>query len=603
MSERSNVWKYFSKCKSEAKAECLKCNKQINNVGGSTGAMQNHLKNMHNIYCKTNAPKMVEEEEQQSVKKMKHMNRSITDYMQRETMQTVVAKLASIDNISVRTIARSTFIRQAMSDRFPNQIYPKSATDIMNLINKEYEERKKEMINKLLMLKEIGQKFSITLDEWTSLRRRRYLNINIHGKDNLNYNLGLIRIERLFPANDIVLCVEKHLDSFGISFKHDIVGTTHDGAPVMLKYGRECPAESQICTNHTIHLAVCDTFYKKTYEPESKFSSESEDSFAEESDEDIKNDNDEYYIEKDSRIKSNLEMVRKIVNYFRSSPARNSFLQRNVKLLFEKEIELAIDVKTRWSSIEPMLEKFILLEVPISQALTELNAVHLIENINIDLLSNIKSTLAPISAAVEALSRNDSNIFTAQGVINFLENKLNNSDISKDLLKNIKERLKTRENTELKELSRCLIDPSKIPLKSDLTFATSIFQRLYGDAIYDEQSAITEDLKAIPQQNHTSLKDEIQFAIENVFVTTSSRIANIGCSSIKQDFAIFRKTSERTTKLNQLYEALSTIKATSTIAERIFSSSSHFCTKLRSRLSDKHLNSLVFLKCYYLHLK
>ena len=69
------------------------------------------------------------------------------------------------------------------------------------------------------------------------------------------------------------------------------------------------------------------------------------------------------------------------------------------------------------------------------KALTELNAAHLVENINFDLLSNLKTTLAPISAAVEALGRNDSNIFTALGVINILENKLYNSAISKDLLK------------------------------------------------------------------------------------------------------------------------------------------------------------------------
>ena len=47
---------------------------------------------------------------------------------------------------------------------------------------------------------------------------------------------------------------------------------------------------------------------------------------AKESDEDYKNDNAEYYIEKDSAIKRNLEMVRKVVNFFRSSSVRNIFL-------------------------------------------------------------------------------------------------------------------------------------------------------------------------------------------------------------------------------------------------------------------------------------
>ena len=64
---------------------------------------------------------------------------------------------------------------------------------------------------------------------------------------------------------------------------------------------------------------------------------------------------------------------------------------------------MATDIKTRWSFIEPMIEKFILLQVAISEALTKLNAAHLIENINFYLLPNLKTTLAPISVAVEAL--------------------------------------------------------------------------------------------------------------------------------------------------------------------------------------------------------
>jgi len=54
-------------------------------------------------------------------------------------------------------------------------------------------------------------------------------------------------------------------------------------------------------------------FTRETYEPESNFSSAGENSIAEESDEDNKNDNGEYYIEKANEIKTNLEMVPKIV--------------------------------------------------------------------------------------------------------------------------------------------------------------------------------------------------------------------------------------------------------------------------------------------------
>jgi len=39
------------------------------------------------------------------------------------------------------------------------------------------------MINKFRKLQEQNQKFSLTFDEWTSRKNRRYLNINVHYKE------------------------------------------------------------------------------------------------------------------------------------------------------------------------------------------------------------------------------------------------------------------------------------------------------------------------------------------------------------------------------------------------------------------------------------
>ena len=35
-----------------------------------------------------------------------------------------------------------------------------------------------------------------------------------------------------------------------------------DGDSVMVKFGRICPADSQLCVTYGINLAVCDVFYK-----------------------------------------------------------------------------------------------------------------------------------------------------------------------------------------------------------------------------------------------------------------------------------------------------------------------------------------------------
>ena len=47
----------------------------------------------------------------------------------------------------------------------------------------------------------------------------------------------------------------------------DVVGSTHDGASVMVKYGGKIQAFSQLCYNHRIHLGVLDVFYRKAMQP------------------------------------------------------------------------------------------------------------------------------------------------------------------------------------------------------------------------------------------------------------------------------------------------------------------------------------------------
>ena len=42
-------------------------------------------------------------------------------------------------------------------------------------------------------------RFSYSMDEYTSNKNQHYLNINIH-EHNQHFNLGLIRISRLYPA-------------------------------------------------------------------------------------------------------------------------------------------------------------------------------------------------------------------------------------------------------------------------------------------------------------------------------------------------------------------------------------------------------------------
>lgn len=70
--------------------------------------------------------------------------------------------------------------------------------------------------------------------------------------------------------------------------------------------------------------------------------------------------------------------------------------------------------------------------------------------------------------------------------------------------------------------------------------------------------------------------------------------------TLKLELAAYDKTNVLGMNLQKLLSVLNSIQPTSTESERVFSLSSHFCTKIRSRLSDKSLNNLCFLKSYFI---
>jgi len=68
---------------------------------------------------------------------------------------------------------------------------------------------------------------------------------------------------------------------------------------------------------------------------------------------------------------------------------------------------------------------------------------------------------------------------------------------------------------------------------------------------------------------------------------------------LSKEISIYEATGNITENLKTLMEVIMTIKTTSTENERNFSVSNNFASKLRGRLTDKHLNCLCFLKNYF----
>lgn len=282
---------------------------------------------------------------------------------------------------------------------------PKSGNDIRNLImgySKEVREMyAKEMQDALAD----GELLSLTMDEWTSLSNRKYMNVNVHSTNGRFWGLGLVRVFGSAPSERCRKIIKKLLKDFNLNLDN-IASVTTDGARVMKKMGREIGPDHQICFAHGLHLAVCDLLYKKKPKPgKPKPVEVHEVEAADEDDEEDEtqgaDDLEEGFILTTTSLKKEqltttsdfadlINKVRSVVFTFKKSACKNDDI-------FKKHLKdgddrtLLYDCKTRWNSLVKMIERFHDLKDTIKKALPHLNEDPLIEFI--DRLQSIKSRL------------------------------------------------------------------------------------------------------------------------------------------------------------------------------------------------------------------
>ena len=164
-------------------------------------------------------------------------------------------------------------------------------------------------------------------------------------------------------------------------------------------------------------------------------------------------------------------------------------------------------------------------------------------------------------------------------------------------------RIEHRRNKNLINLAKFILTPTIQPSKQILSYAIETLKRLYP-----ENAEISTDIEnfddeindCIKNPAELSLKDELNAAIQKALLEPEPKC---DFDLLKQEFALYKRTNNKTKNITLLYNAIKTIKPTSTESERAFSIAANFCTKIRSRLSDSSLNALTFLKFHYLNNK
>lgn len=228
---------------------------------GSTSPLIKHLKTKHSISLGKRKPDKPEPTKHSGPPPPKKIS---SVFGTSDSTKVVLSRMVAMDGIAMNKFASSKDLRTMMAS--DGHKVPKSGNDIRNLImgySKEVREMyAKEMQDALAD----GELLSLTMDEWTSLSNRKYMNVNVHSTNGRFWGLGLARVFGSAPSERCRKIMKKLLKDFNLNLDN-IASVTTDGARVMKKMGREIGPDHQICFAHGLHLAVCDLLYKKKPKP------------------------------------------------------------------------------------------------------------------------------------------------------------------------------------------------------------------------------------------------------------------------------------------------------------------------------------------------
>lgn len=479
---------------------------------------------------------------------------------------------------------------------------PQHGHNLNHHIYKFCKDIREKQINLIKEAKSNGIRFNLTLDEWSSSRKRRYLNVNLHFINNdgkrIYINLGMIFIKKTHCTAEYVhkLTVER-IKAYGL-VEDDVLVAVTDGASVMLKFGRLASFGSMRCYNHGLHLGVSDILYQKKRTVATDNDDESDQGEEEfEQDDDVSevesyidNESDDdssgNLLEEESELIPDFGMsvtyVRQLCKFFTKSIPRNNILQKEIKKSFKKEISLKLDLRIRWSSIYIMLNTFIKVKECIQNALIILGAHDKYDEGLIKRAEEIHKVLLPIYEVTKRLGSADADILKGDTIISLLFRKLEEiseeSCFAKDMLEALKIRVQERRSVKLASTIKYLHDKSSYNSRKEhleyankkevKKFIIEISNRMYPAAAELSEMSSSDSVEPVSDDFETSINQAINKLTQNPASKAKS-------GSIQQELTEFEKTGVMSSRLKCIYSALLAIPTT---LQQVFSPKEIFPT-------------------------
>ena len=556
--------------------------------------------------------------------------------------------MAAVDRIPFLLLATSEELRKGWAARGLRM--PSSEGGVHRMVLRYGEEVEEEIKLIISRQKAEGLVFSVTLDEWTSPRNRRYMGINLHDSQGKAYGIGMLRITGAFTAEAAARMVKERLEKFGLDLSSDIFGITTDGASTMVKMGKLLQVCHQLCHCHGMHLAVTKILYRKDEDVlEEEPMQEGEQSQEEESEEEEEEDKDEDETrtqfasmqweeelpgavpELEEAFKPTIDKIRKIAKLFKRSPKSNDLLHETCKAEKRPALGLILDTKTRWNSLLAMLDRFLDVKSVVAKVLVDMSKFDLYPSEGeIRTCEELVRSLKVVEKASLSLGRRDCSLEKSEKIFEFLFTKLQEQEgrISQDLLEALEGRIKERRLSEQAALLYFLEEPSSYstlqeestdliyPSKNELAkVARDIYVRLFQvklanpDPQQDKEESEEEKQEEDEPEPKVSKEDDLDLFLQKkkkksvrAGLHSQSSVTDV-LKAIKREIAVLEASEHRPLCLEKIYKALKTLQPSSVEAERSFSSAGLFVTKLRTNLSDKSLNNLFILKSHFLNEK
>ena len=544
----SGHYKYFHKY-SKMFSICLidKCGAVIKTKGSSPTGLKRHLDNKHAIKPKVQEP----ETKKARIDNFMEFN-PIPNGMDRD-----IATLVCKDLISVNRLANSSTIRK-WARKFYGVELPSSRATLWKIVENIAIKARNNITSEIVRQKSMP---SLTADEWTSPNGRRFLNINVHFSEQ-QFCLGLARIDKAANAEFLSSLMKSKLGE--VSAKSAVITT--DGAAVMGTLCKKMNLVQQKCILHGINLAIVACLYREEIDLFSdieNFSEEEQDSDFEvqeipDIEENVTTPDDP---ELKTKFKSIIEKVRTMNKSFRYGKKKDE-LQEIFARKSSGELNLHLDVATRWNSMLPMISSFL-------KGWDALRRYHAEKDLDFgftldekNALSKLQNILSSVQKMILAISKESANLMTADIAV-------------------------TQCITELQESLGTIENPWCNNIKSR----------------YLERRTILSDVM-------WSLSNMNNFGITNIFYTEPTK------SQIKDTYKLF-KNNQAETNLPEtdpmiiaqnpekyqpdfidheyLLACLKNIRPSSISSERAFSVCSRILIPIRGKLSNKNLDIILFL--------